>query len=96
MFRLLKEHLPKGNLRAWLEFEIIGIVDGGNSASVHDEYDGASQNEQLFTISVDYIKVTNVLSEDFQPLVGYKRLSSNGVSVRRNTLVCGTDGFGQH
>ncbi len=78
VFRLLNEHLPKVNLRASLEFEIIGIVDGKNPASVHDEYAEASQNDQLFTTSVDYIKIANMLSEDFQRLIGYKRLGSHG------------------
>ena len=77
-FRLLNEELPKGNLRASLEFEIIGIVDGKNKASVHDDYVEVSQNDQLLATSVDYIKITNVLSEDFQRLIGYKRLGAQG------------------
>jgi len=37
VFRLLNEKLPEGDLQADLEFEIIGIVDGNDPASVHDQ-----------------------------------------------------------
>ena len=77
-FRLLNERLPKGDLQADLEFEIIGIVDGNDPASAHLEGGDVSRNDRLFTTRVDYIKIANILSEDFQRLIGYKRLSAHG------------------
>jgi hypothetical protein len=77
-FRLLNERLPDSDLQADLEFEIIGIVDGDDPASVRQEDGDVSRNDRLFTTSVDYITIANVLSEDFQRLIGYKRLSAHG------------------
>ncbi len=77
-FRLLNERLPEGDLQADLEFEIIGIVDGDDPGSVHQEDASMSRNDRLFATTVEYIKIPNVLSEDFQRLVGYKRLSAHG------------------
>lgn len=78
VFRLLNAELPKGDIRASLEFEIIGIVDGKNKASIQDDYAAESQNGQRIMTAVDYIKIDDVLSEDFQRLIGYKRLGSHG------------------
>lgn len=81
VFRLLNEQLTKGDLRANLKFEIMGIVDGDDPSSVPKQGGGVSCNDLQFSTEVKYIKIKKVLSEDFQRLIGYKRLSSYGYLI---------------
>jgi hypothetical protein len=78
IFKLLRKHLSVGETVARLEVEIVGLVDGNNRDSVDDAYEGRSQNGNAFQLTLEYLKVPCVLSEDFQRLVGYKKLYQLG------------------
>jgi hypothetical protein len=78
IFNLLKDALRAAMARCDLEIEIVGIVDGSNPASVDDAGEGKTASGHHFLITVRYIKVARVLSEDFQSLVGYKKLGKEG------------------
>jgi hypothetical protein len=78
IFNLIQERLPHCDTRANLEFEIIGIVDGDNPKSKPDENEGHSRNGNSFMLTVEYITIHRVLSEDFQSLIGYRKLDKSG------------------
>ncbi len=78
IFRLIQERLPQCDTRSPLEFEIVGIVDGDNPKSVPDIRGGRSRNGNPFLLTVEYITIGRVLSEDFQSLVGYRKLDTLG------------------
>ncbi len=78
IFNLLKGALPDLKAPFDLEFEIVGVVDGSDRASVDDAWEGKTAGGHRFLITVRYYKVARVLSEDFQSLVGYKKLGKEG------------------
>ena len=78
IFKLLLERLPHCETKSELSFEIVGIVDGRNEHSVPNVTAGRSANGREFMMTVEYIPVSRVISEDFQSLVGYRKLAKQG------------------
>lgn len=78
IFRLIRERLSTCDTKGNLDIEIVGIVDGDNPKSVPVEREGRSRNGNMYIMTVEYLTVPRVLSEDFQSLMGYRKLDKLG------------------
>jgi len=78
VLNLLQEYVPAGDLAGNIDIAIVGVVDGDDPRSVPGHWKGASRNGRSCEVMIEYLRIPNVLSEDFQRLVGHKRLSKLG------------------
>ncbi|HEV3303905.1 MAG TPA: hypothetical protein VG055_29910 [Planctomycetaceae bacterium] len=97
IFNLLRRGLRECETSTELEFDIVGLVDGDNPDSVSDHDMGQSRNGKRFLLSLEYIKLAKVLSEDFQRFVGYRAFRSLGYvhPIRDSGLIRLVDDGGQ-